>query len=296
MTLLFGKRELQPDASKGRADKRMLGEILVGAGKITDLDVARVLALQQQAMIPFGQAAIRLSLLTPKELTQALAEQYDYAFLGAGDLGLSRELATAYDPFGLSSEAVRTLRTELMLRWFDGKQRVLAVTSPDKGDGRSYLAANLAVSFSQLGEKTLLIDADMRASRQHAIFNVPNRVGLSSVLGGRVVQQDEAILGFANLPDLSLMPAGPMPPNPLELIGQPVFANLLSELALHYDVVLLDTPAAARNADGRVVASRAGGALIVARKDHTRAQDVRALADSLAASGTGMVGVAFNRY
>ena len=274
----------------------MLGEILVSAGKLNEAEVAQILALQEQALIPFGQAAIRLSLLTPKELTQALAEQYDYAFLGPGDLGLSRELATAYDPFGLSSEAIRSLRTELMLRWFDGKQRVLAVTSPSKGDGRSYLTANLAVSFSQLGEKTLLIDADMRASRQHQIFNISNRVGLSSVLGGRVVAQHEAILGFANLPDLSVMPAGPMPPNPLELIGQPAFANLLAELAHQFDVILLDTPAAVRNADGRVAASRAGGALIVARKDYTRSKEVRALAESLTASGTGMVGVAFNRY
>jgi protein-tyrosine kinase len=95
---------------------------------------------------------------------------------------------------------------------------------------------------------------------------------------------------------LSLLPAGPLPPNPLELLGQPVFPHLLSQLALRFDVVLIDTPAADRNADAQLCASRAGGALVVARRNRSRHEALRAVMQSIAASGTTIVGTTFNQH
>jgi protein-tyrosine kinase len=296
MTLLFTPQELQPASASKRADSRRLGEIFASDGLMTGEAVAQTLALQQRAGIPFGEAAIRLSFIDRAQLQRALSQQFDYAVIAPGGGGFSPELATAYEPFGAQAEAVRRLRTELLLRWFNGKRRVLAVTSADRGDGRSYLSANLAVSFSQMGERTLLIDCDMRNPRQHELFNITNRIGLSSLLGGRLEEPSQAMVEFSELPCLTFMPAGPIPPNPLELLGQTRFSNLLSDLAVQYDAIVLDTPAAVSNADGQVIASRAGGTLVISRKDQSSAKDMRHLIGSLTAAGTQIVGMAFNRH
>mgnify|MGYP003444791818 CR=1 FL=1 len=124
---------------------------------------------------------------------------------------------------------------------------------------------------------------------------MPNRCGLSTLLGDPRVKPTEAIFGFTDLPNLALLPAGSLPPNPLELLGQPAFSHLLSQLALRYDVVLVDTPAAARHADAQLCASRAGGALVVARRNRTQHDALRTLMQSLAASGTAIVGTTFNQ-
>src|SRR5262249_10616912 len=142
----------------------------------------------------------------------------------------------------------------------------LAVVSPCRGEGRSYLAANLAVVFSQLGERTLLIDADMRTPRQHVMFNLENRAGLSTILSGRADMQ--VIEHIVPLLDLSIMPSGPVPPNPQELLGRPLFRKLLADVAQEFDIVILDPPAGNANADAQTVAARAGGALMVARRHH----------------------------
>ena len=105
----------------------------------------------------------------------------------AGDASLSHELVAAYKPFSPVVEQLRALRSELMLRWFDEQpaHKAIAVMSEARGEGRSYIAANLAVVFSQLGGRTLLIDADLRKPSQHLLFGLENRIGLSTVLSGR---------------------------------------------------------------------------------------------------------------
>jgi protein-tyrosine kinase len=277
------------------ARRRMLGEILVDNGRLLTDDVMRVLTYQQDKGVSFGEAAVRLRLVNRGDVQQALSQQFEYPVLVPGHGGFSRELVSAYEPFGATAEAIRKLRTELMLRWFDDARRVLAITSPDRYEGRSYLSANLAVSFAQQGANTLLIDADLRCSALHRLFGVPNRSGLSTLLGNPSVKPTEAIFGFSDLPNLSLLPAGSLPPNPLELLGQPAFSRLLSQLAMRFDVVLIDTPAAARNADAQLCASRAGGALVVARRNRSQHESLRALMQSIAASGTTIVGTTFNQ-
>src|SRR6185436_9716186 len=117
------------------------------------------------------------------------------------------------------AEELRGLRTQLMIRWAKAgvQHRVLAIVSPGAGEGRSYVAANLAVAFSQLGERTLLIDADLRRPRQHHIFNVSDRIGLSAVLSGRAGRS--AVAPVPEFGALSLLTAGARPPNPQELLA-----------------------------------------------------------------------------
>ena len=138
-----------------------IGAILVDSGKLTIEAAERILRLQKEQGLLFGDAALQLGLLTNEDIQFALARQYDYPYLLKGDGEVSSELVAAFQPFSPQVEALRALRSQLMLRWFTGQQerRALAIVSPARGEGRSYLAANLAVVFSQLGEHTLLIDA-----------------------------------------------------------------------------------------------------------------------------------------
>ena len=271
-----------------------IGALLVDSGKISQEDADRIMRMQRESGIRFGDAAVKLGLITPANIERALTQQFEFPYLIPGTSGLSGELVTAYAPFDSKAEVFKGVRSQLMLRWFniDLGNKHLAIVSPCRGEGRSYLAANLAIVFSQLGERTLLVDADMRNPRQHAIFDLDNRVGLSSLLAGRaetdIIQR---ILPFA---DLSVLPAGPIPPNPQELLGRPIFRKLLGGLTKDYDVIILDTPAGADNADAQAIATCAGGAFAVARRHRTPARTLKAFASQLAGSGTTLVGAVIN--
>ena len=275
--------------------ERSIGAILVDTGKLTLDEAERILRAQKEYGLRFGEAAIRLALVSRADMELALASQYDYPYLLRTENGeVSGELIAAYEPFSSQVEALRALRSQLMLRWFTGEEerRTLAVASPGRGDGRSYLAANLAVVFSQLGEHTLLIDADMRNPRQHELFKLDNHRGLSSLLSGR--GEHSVIERIPSFVDLSVLSAGPIPPNPQELLGRPVFARLLDEMVHEYDVVIIDTPAAADYADVQTIAVRASGALLVARSSRTRVSEFRELSKTLSQSGVAMVGSVLN--
>jgi receptor protein-tyrosine kinase len=275
--------------------ERSIGAILVDTGKLALDDAERILRAQKDHGLRFGEAAIMLGLVTRADMELALASQYDYPYLLQTENGeVAAELIAAYEPFSSQVEALRALRSQLMLRWFTGEEerRTLAIASPGRGDGRSYLAANLAVVFSQLGEHTLLIDADMRNPRQHQLFKLDNRQGLSSLLSGR--GERSVVERIPSFVDLSVLPAGPIPPNPQELLGRPAFAKLLAEMVSEYDIVILDTPAAADYADVQTIAVRASGALLVARSSRTRVSEFRELSKTLGHSGVAMVGSVLN--
>ena len=169
---------------------RSLGGILIDSGLLKAEDAERVLLVQKEQNLRFGEAAIRLGLLTEADIQHALSRQFAYAYLRktpGEERPVSEELVAAYEPFSARVEQLRSIRSQLMLRWFDKaeQRQVLSVVGAERGEGRSHLAANLAVVFSQLGERTLLVDADMRNPRQHEIFHLENKVGFSTVLSGR---------------------------------------------------------------------------------------------------------------
>ena len=283
-----------PQATPAISRGRSIGAILIDAGRLSAEDAEKILRLQKDRGMRFGDAAIELKLLTEDDIRYALARQFDYPYLPPGDDSLSQELVAAYRPFSEPVERLRALRSQLMLRWFDGapERKALAVVSPGNGDGRSFLAANLAIVFSQLGERTVLVDADLRQPRQHGLFRLTNQGGLSDVLVGRV--GPEAVVRISNLVGLSVLPAGATPPNPQELLGRPAFVELLQGLAKNFDTIILDTPATGSYADAHTVAARAGAALLVARKNLTSAGELLKLTRSLQQGGTELVGSALN--
>ena len=157
-----------------------IGDLLVKSGKITRAQAEKILQLQQQEGLRFGEAAKASALISEEDIQQVLSQQFDFSFITDKNSKLSHELIAAYDPFSQQAEMLRTIRSHLELRWFSGEKKTLAIVSATNGDGRSYLAANLAIVFSQLGERTLLIDSDLRQPRQHKLFNLNNAQGLSN--------------------------------------------------------------------------------------------------------------------
>jgi protein-tyrosine kinase len=270
-----------------------IGALLVEAGALAPDNVPRILDYQKKAGLLFGEAGIAMGLVDEEDVRRALALQFGHAYLSP-DSGLSNELIAATDPDCDAVEHLRMLRSQLMLRWFenDARQAALAVVSPGPGEGRSYIAANLAVLFSQLGKRTLLIDADLRRPRQHEIFGIAGRVGLSTVLSGRAGW--EAVHEVKQLPGLWVLPAGAVPPNPQELLARPGFARLIQALRASYDVILVDTPPGDACADAGTIAARAGAALMLACRDATSVPRVAHFAEDLRQFGVTIVGAVLN--
>lgn len=287
------RREPTLDGRESSVENRTIGRILVDMGKLRPQDVTRVFELHRERGMRFGEAARKLKLVRDEDIRYALSVQFNYPYLKPGQGVLGPELVVAHEPFDAQAEALRELRTQLLLQWLAPERKVLAVVSAGARDGRSYLAANLAVVFAQLGEKTLLIDADLRIPRQHRIFGVANAVGLAQVLSGRAgIEVAERISYFENL---ALLTAGAVPPNPLELLSRQEFSRLLGAARKEYTVILVDTPAATRGSDVRMVSARSDGVLMVARQDRTRISELDGLRRAVTACGVPVVGTVLNR-
>ena len=275
---------------------RSIGAILVEEGKLTPREVERVLEHQAKEKVRFGEAAVRLGFVSADDVRFALARQYDMPHFTPASEGPSRELVAAFAPFHPRTEELRALRTQLLIRWYnpDKGRKALVVASPEAAEGRSYVAANLAVVFSQLGARTLLVDADLRRPRQHQIFGLPEGQGLSTLLAGR--SEHKATFPVPGMTRLSVLPAGPLPPNPQELLSRAVFESFMKELQSIYDVVIIDTPPASHFADTQSVTYRAGDALVVARKNHTAVASTQRVIRDLANTGARVVGTVVNEY
>ena len=221
------------------------------------------------------------------DVLYALAQQFHYPYAPEAEQGVSEELVVLREPFSARAEAFRALRSQIIMRVnaADEPRRALAVISPDAGDGKTYCAANLAVTLAQLGGRTLLVDADMRGPRQHEVFGLEAGAGLSGILAGR--SDSQVIQQVAGVPSLFVLPVGTTPPNPLELVERPAFGLLMRELSSKFDHVIVDTPAADLRRRRAVIAARCGAALIVARKNASRVAWLQELVASFAGSPVG---------
>ena len=271
-----------------------IGDLLIQEGKITQADVEKIVQLQKQHGIRFGEAAKASLLVTEEDIQRVLSQQFNFAFLSNKDSELSPELIAAYQPFGHQAEVLRTIRNQLMLRWFHHEKKTLAIVSANAKEGRSYLAANLAIVFAQLGKRTLLIDSNLREPRQHELFNIKNSRGLADLLISRS-DFETAIKVIPELPNLSVLVAGAVPPNPLEIISRGLNACLIKLMSM-YDVILLDTPPVSKGSDVQLLARIAGGALLLARQHETRLADMEAMKTFLEKSGVVCVGAIISDF
>jgi protein-tyrosine kinase len=271
-----------------------IGKLLLDLGKITLEDAERIIRLQKVEGLRFGAAAQKLGMVTEADIKQALSLQFDYPYLQPNQGSFSKSLVAAYQPFSPQVEALRALRSQLILTWFNEGNKSLAVVSANEDEGCSTLAANLAVVFSQLGEQVLLIDANLREPSQHKIFNLNEPRGLSDILVGRAdLNIVTRIDSFVNL---SVLGAGTVPPNPQELLSRSIFTDLINHAITHYDIVIVDTAPAGDTSDAQTVAGRCGGALLVSKLNQTRVNELENVRDQLTITGVHIVGAVVNDY
>ncbi|MDP9113572.1 MAG: polysaccharide biosynthesis tyrosine autokinase [Acidobacteriota bacterium] len=266
-----------------------VGERLRDSGKLTDRDIDRILVAQTRGRRRFGETAVDLKLVTEGEIQMALSQQYNYPHFQSQDFGWSSDVFSAREPFGAQSEAIRTLRSDLVLRGYGDEKKILAVVGSRAGDGTSILAANLAVSFAQLGERTLLIDANLRKPSQRFLFGLADGSGLSDVLRSRCAL-NEAITQMHPVDNLSILTSGPAPPNPQELLSQMGFSYLIETGTLAFDIAIIDTPPMMEFADAQVISRRAGACVCVCRRNRTSVADIAQVKSLLERSGVQAVG------
>lgn len=287
---------VEADAEDARAPvlDRSIGDLIRQARKLSRAQVEQILTYQRENGLRFGEAAIALGLANEEDVLWALSQQFHYPYT-PGQKKVNPELIVAASPFSDEAEVFRELRSQLLLDVLhpDQPRRALAIVSPDIGDGKTYLAANMAAAFAQLDGRTLLIDADMRTPRQQDLFRIGQpRAGLSGILSGRA--EDSVIQRVPDLPSLFVLPVGTIPPNPLELVQRPAFALLVKEMLNKFDHVVVDTPATAHGADARVIAAKCGAALIVGRRGRTRMKAMNNLVATLGKGAVKVAGVVFN--
>lgn len=269
-----------------------IGDILIRSGRLPVADMNRIIALQEKENILFGEAAVALGILTEEDVRWALACQYSYPCIVADDSAFSREILVVHDPFGPQVESFRSIRSGLI---FSGAGKIIksiALVSPGEGEGKSFIAANLAVVFAQLGSRTLLVDLNFRAPRVHGIFQLKNNAGASSLIIKRVLP-DQAVQK-TSIDSLDILTSGPKPPNPLELLSWQDTRELIVSLREQYDIVIIDTPRFDGSADAMVIASICDGALPVLLKGRTSQSAFGRLKKQLDNAGVKILGAVMN--
>ena len=185
-------------------------------------------------------------------------------------------------------EAYKMIRTNLMFSLATKDSRAVVFSSAEPSAGKSTLSANLAIVMAQTGARVLLIDADMRKPTQHRNFKVTRTMGLSKILGG-LATVDECVCRQVK-PNVDLIPSGPTPPNPSELLGSSRMLKLLEELAAQYDYVFIDSPPLCVVADALVIAPHTAGVVLVARHNQTTYDEYAEALEKVEASNAPLLG------
>lgn len=233
--------------------------------------------------------------------TDAEVEQ----LVGAPTLGIVHQIKangtgsvaiiTASKPRSSYAEAYRVLRANIDFATIDKPPRSIVVTSSGPSEGKTTTAANLAIAIAQSGKRVLLVDADLRRPKLHQVFQQPNNYGITSAL----LHHDGELVVSHIIPtevdNLFLLPSGPLPPNPADLLASRRMAQLIQELETHLDCIIFDTPPVLAVADSSLLARLCDATLLVVQADTTRTQVLRRATDQIAQSGAHLLGVVLNR-
>ena len=287
-----------PHVDDGRADADApIRDALQRLGLLTDDEVARVSAHQAERSLDFDQAALELGFIGPDELDRARETLINSLALQSGArYDVSDEIIVLSDPASTKAEAIRLLRTQVIAQHIKPGRRALTLLGAVEGSGCTFLAANLAAALSQIGTKTLLVDANMRGGRIAEVFGIDaGAPGLSSYLSLQAARP-ERVVNANVLPNLSVMTAGPSVARPQELLSSARFRDGMNMLLREYDIALFDTPPANVSADALTVAAAVGHSLIVARRDNTFVSDVATLADQLKAARCAVIGSVLSEF
>ena len=215
---------------------------------------------------------------------------------------MKKELIAELDPKSPISEVFRTLRTNIQFMNTKGKLKTILVTSTFPGEGKSWVASNLAVTFAQAGKKVVLIDADMRKGRQYNIFGISPIPGLSNYLSGIDIDDEERdITDIADyvqdteVDNLFVMPAGNIPPNPSELLISPQMVDLLEQLKDLCDIVIIDGTPNELVTDSLILTRLVDSTIIVTASKQTKKDNLRRAIQNIQNVGGKIAGVVVNK-
>ncbi|MGM9946109.1 MAG: CpsD/CapB family tyrosine-protein kinase [Lysinibacillus sp.] len=207
---------------------------------------------------------------------------------------MGRRLITVSDSRSIIAEQFRTIRTNIKFAVPDTDLKTILVTSSTPGEGKSTNAANLGVVFAQEGKKVLIVDADMRKPTLHHTFGIFNTVGLSTVLS----RQNEFNCAIQETPIVGLfvLPSGPIPPNPTELLSSKTFDTFIEEMKNNYDIIIFDAPPLLSVSDAQVLSHKCDGTLLIIHSNVAEKEDVLKAQSILATSQAKVLGVILNNY
>ena len=188
-------------------------------------------------------------------------------------------------------EAYNAIRTNLLFTQHGEKCPIFVVTSPTANNGKTINSANLAISFAQMGKKTLIIDADMRNPSLHKLFSLHSKNGLSEILAGLT---DNISVSKTDVDNLSILTAGKIPPNPTELLASDRMDKLLGFVREHYDCVFIDTPPINIVTDATVFAQKTTGYIVIVKTDTTKVPEVKTAVQTLESIGSSILGFILN--
>lgn len=211
----------------------------------------------------------------------------------AQKVALASELPTVASPHSVVSEAYRALRTSILLSTSKQPPQTILITSGQPREGKTTTALNLAITLAQRGDRVVLIDSDLRRPRVHRAFQISNKTGLSSYLAG-VITIDELPQPVPTIPNLFVITAGPMPPNPAEMLSSEPVVGLFAELRRQFDFILMDSPPAITVADSMILAAHADGVMIVVHGGVTTRESLKHVVKLMRGVSARILGVVLN--
>lgn len=193
-----------------------------------------------------------------------------------------------------SGEAYRQLRTNVHFAKLSGELKTLLVTSPSPREGKSTTAANLAVALAQAGERVIVVDTDLRRPAQHAIFEVPNSFGLTGLLLSGRAEAGPALMA-TKVGNLKVLPSGPLPPNPSELLTSALMQRLVASLRAGADYIVFDSPPVLAVTDASVLAAQTDATIVIAEAGRTRSEALRRAVQTARQANVRTLGVVLNK-
>ncbi|MEZ6120084.1 MAG: CpsD/CapB family tyrosine-protein kinase [Pirellulaceae bacterium] len=239
-------------------------------------DIVRTLELPVLSQIPVFPLGGHT---TPKRLPESVC--------------LDPSLCTFYRSNSNGADAFRALRTAINVRIRANRAKVIQIASANKRDGKTTIAANLAISFAQSGKRVLLVDADLQSPRLHTLFHLSPTDGLSTVLV-EAAEVHDAVLS-SSVENLSILPSGPCPTTPADTLETPRLKELFDRLRDDYDLVLVDSPGMLQVSDSRIIAAQSDGVLLVISHGTNNRHQVLRSVEMLKFSETPILGVVLNR-
>ncbi len=293
------ERRLEDDRNAAERRSRRLGDTLLAMGLLTERHVRQITQIQEDTGEPFGRIAIRKGFVKPSAVQAAIGVQFGFLRESDHPIRIPKRLVVMRKPHSKEAEQIRLMRTRLITSCEANELKTISVIGMGRDQGAVELAANLGATFAQLHRRVLILDANLRAPSLGQFFsagvvrsrknNVGNGVkGLSDYLSGRARFDD--VIQQSLVTRLDLLTEGQRAYNPQILLGSEAFDGLLDRAKRDYDIILLLSTGYGPIADGQFVWQKSDSALVVARKNKTREDELKQLAAILYDLDTTMLG------